>query len=163
MQNIFKLRMFGHQEACGLCLMVLHQCQQYTMSTLKSTLCATAAEVSAAASVFHGVHPAWQLQGCGPASFKTSLVCSFLHLALEAVFKLVLAWVGLNLCLVLHFVDPHTQANALTRARVVPVQLCPLSVACLCLFPLQTNHQITVSLWWWAHTRKISCNYCPYS
>lgn len=160
MQSIFKLRGSGHWEACVLYVTVLHQCFQYRMLHSKIYPCVwwqkcfQQSQQAFLVCILPG-----SCRGHGPASFTTSLVCSFPHLVLETVFKLVLDWVGLNLCLslALHLVDPDSQANALTWARVMPVQMCNLSVACLCLLPLKTNHQITASYWWWARMRKISC------
>jgi len=55
------------------------------------SLCTTTAEVSEVTAGLHGVHPACSCRRCGPASSKKSLVGSFPHLALGAVFKLILA------------------------------------------------------------------------
>lgn len=110
-------------------------------------------------------HTACTLPGscrrCGPASSEKNLLSSFPHLALGAVFKSVLAWTALWLCLYLasYLVDPDAQAWCLDLSKS---DVCP--GACFIfafvffhckLHQISVSHQLQVSaLPLWNHSLK---------
>lgn len=105
-------------------------------------------------------------QRCGWASPKKSLVGSFPHLALGAVFHLLLAWTALWLCLylALYLVDPDPQASCFGLSKSDVCQavcfICSLTLFSSIADQATSNNNVSHQLR--ACTRKINCKLAPF-